>query len=48
METYENHENHRIPFEDNKTDENPKLLYENQENHEIKINRKRIIKLWKY
>ena len=29
METYENHENHRIPFEDHKTHDNPKLLYEN-------------------
>ena len=47
METYGNHENHRIPFENHKTDENPKLLYENQENHENKINRKRIIKLLK-
>ena len=45
METYENHENHRIPFEDYKTHENLKLLYENQETHENKIYRKRIIKL---
>ena len=45
METYENHENHRIPVEDHKTNENPKLIYENQENHENQINRMRIIKL---
>ena len=45
METYENHENHTIPFEDHKTNENPKLLYENQEHHEKKINRIRNIKL---
>ena len=36
MEIYENHENHTIPFEDHKTNENPKLLYENQENHKNK------------
>ena len=45
METYENHENHRIPCEDYKTNGSPKLLYESQENHENNINLRIINKL---